>query len=256
MFLQAGGHWLNTVQIGSAERTFVAHGGWVGGWELWQQPMELMQSQWRSIAFDHRGSGASTAPPEAVDPRGLIDDLFTVLAHYGVERCVLSGESMGAQTCLNAVIERPELFSGLVLVDGAPGSDDGEPPNTDRMRADYATYVAGFVDTCIPESDSDHLRRWARQILLRADPVAAARMLESNYEQGIVPDLPKVTVPTLVLHGALDSIVPPSFGEEMAAAIPDAEYVVIPGAGHVPTLTRPQLVVDAINSWVARIPSR
>ena len=66
MFIEAGGHRLSTVQIGTGPRTLVTHGGWAGSWELWLEPLQLMQEQWRGIAYDHRGSGVSTAPPTSV----------------------------------------------------------------------------------------------------------------------------------------------------------------------------------------------
>jgi pimeloyl-ACP methyl ester carboxylesterase len=49
--------------------TFVAHGGWVGNWELWQEPFQLMQSRWRCIAYDHRGAGSGQDPARF---RGLV----------------------------------------------------------------------------------------------------------------------------------------------------------------------------------------
>jgi pimeloyl-ACP methyl ester carboxylesterase len=254
MFIPAGGHLLNAVSFGRGERTFVAHGGWVGSWELWQQPIELMQDDWRCIAYDHRGSGASTAPPEEVSPEGLVDDLFTVLDHYAVDRCVLAGESMGALTVLAAALERPDRFAGLVIVDGVTATS-GTANDHAQVRAGYSSYVSGFVDACVPETDSDHLRRWGRQILLRADPESAARMLESHDVPRLAPDLTRVCVPTLVIHGDRDAIVPLEVGRATAAAIPDAELVVITGAGHVPTVTRPHAVVEAISQWAARLPS-
>ena len=249
MFVAADGYLLNTVAFGSG-RAFVAHGGWVGSWELWQEPFQLMQERWRCIGYDHRGAGASTFPPEAITPEGLVDDLFTVLDHYGVEECVLAGESLGALTCLLAVTRDPSRFRGLVLVDGAPmATREATASLVDGSRADYSRTVAEFIDACVPEPDSDHIRRWARQILLRADPEAAARIFEAHYEGNVAADVSKVSVPTLVIHGEDDVVVPLAIGEAVAAAIPTCDLVVVPGAGHVPTLTRPREVVEAINKW-------
>ena len=250
MFVTANGHLLNTVDFGAGPRTFVAHGGWVGTWELWQEPFQMMQSRWRCIGYDHRGAGASTFPPESITPHGLVDDLFTVLNAHEVGSCVLAGESLGALTCLLAVMREPTRFSGLVLVDGAPAaSEEAMSPLVKGSRTDYTMTVAKFVDACVPEPDSEHIRRWARQILMRAEPEAAARMFEAHYEQNVFVDVSQISLPTLVVHGQLDAIVPVAIGEAVASAIPESELVVIPGAGHVPTLTRPREVVDAIDRW-------
>ena len=248
MFIPAGGYLLNTVEFGTAPNVFVAHGGWVGSWELWQQPFQLMQDRWRCIGYDHRGSGASTAPSDAITPQALVDDLFTVLEHYGVERCVLAGESLGALTCVLAVERDPSRFSGLILVDGGY-TINMDNPLIAGSRANFPGVVHGFVDRCIPEPDSEHIRRWGRQILLRADPESAARLFESHAEANLTPDLSAIRVPTLILHGELDAIIPPVVGEMAAKAIPDSKLVLIPGAGHVPTMTRPEALVAAINQW-------
>jgi len=63
--------------------------------------------------------------------------------------------------------------------------------------------------------------------------------------------LEEISVPTSVIHGTADAIVPIGIGEWMATAIPDATFVPIEGAGHVPTLTRPREVVDALEASLA-----
>ena len=255
MFLEADGGLLNLVEIGTGRRTFLAHGGWVGNWELWQEPFQLMQSRWRCVSYDHRGSGASTFPPESITPTALVDDLFRVLDHLAVDSCVLAGESLGAMTCLQAVLREPSRFEGLVLIDGVPAaSEERTSPLVHGSRADYPATVRAFIDACVPEPDSEHIRRWGRQILLRAEPEAAARILECHYEEHVTPDLAQVSVPTLVIHGEHDAIIAPQAGEAVAAAIPQAELVLLSETGHVPTMTRPQSVVDAIESWAAKLP--
>ncbi len=187
-------------------------------------------------------------------PQGLVDDLVTVLDHYGIERCVLAGESMGALTVITAALQSPERFAGLVIVDGITETS-GEATDHSAVRQAYDAYVEAFVAACVPEPDSEHLKRWGRQILLRADPDAAARMFETHDVPRMAPDLSALTVPTLVIHGRLDAIVPLSAGEAAAAAIPGAELVVLDDAGHVPTMTRPREVVAAIDAWAARLPA-
>lgn len=251
MFIPAEGFFLNAVAFGEVGRpVFLAHGGWVGSWELWQQPFELMADDWRCISYDHRGSGATSARPDQVTPQGLIDDVLRVMDFYDVDRCVLAGESLGAVTAMSVALQHPDRIAGLVVVDGVTEAGGRAPhPMIAGCRSDYPSLVAGFVDACLPEADADHLRRWGRQILLRAEPEAAARMFECYDEQPLSPAAELIVQPTLVLHGARDAVVPLEVARELASRVPGAELVVLPDAGHVPTLSRPRAVVDAINGW-------
>ena len=143
---------------------------------------------------------------------------------------------------------------GLVIVDGVTETS-GEATDQSAVRHAFDAYVEAFVEACVPEPDSEHIKRWGRQILLRADPESAARMFESHDVPRIAPDLGAIEVPTLVIHGRLDAIVPLSSARAAAAAIPGAELVVLDDAGHVPTMTRPREVVAAIDAWAARLPA-
>lgn len=254
VFLPMGDFALSTVTFGSPSGTpFVAHGGWIGNWELWQDPFTLMQDRWYCIGYDHRGSGATTAAPEQITPQALVDDLFHVLDHFDIEQCVLAGESLGALTCMTAALQHPERFLGLVLVDGVPAAGgEGSKRLIQGSRADFPATVKWFTDACVPEPDSEHIRRWGRQILLRADAEAAARILEVHNEEQVAPDASRITAPTLLIHGALDAVVPVDLARALAGRIPGAELVVLESTGHVPTLTSPRQVVEAIDSWWQR----
>ncbi|MEO0562214.1 MAG: alpha/beta hydrolase [Chloroflexota bacterium] len=67
------------------------------------------------------------------------------------------------------------------------------------------------------------------------------------------PDLPTITVPTLVLTGADDAVCTPPIHETMAAAIPDAELRIVPQCGHLSTLEQPETLNSALHSWLAHL---
>jgi pimeloyl-ACP methyl ester carboxylesterase len=251
VFIPSEGFLLSAVAFGApSSPVFLAHGGWVGSWELWQEPFQLMDQDWRCISYDHRGAGVTTASPAQVTPQGLVDDVVRVLDFFGVDSCVLAGESLGAVTAMSAALQHPDRVRGLVLVDGVASAGTAAPnPMIAACRTDYPGTVQWFIDACVPEPDSEHLRRWGRQILLRAEPEAAARMFESYDEHPVTPEAALIGQPTLILHGELDVVVPPAVAHALADAIPNAELVLIAGAGHVPTITRPQAVADAVNTW-------
>jgi sigma-B regulation protein RsbQ len=247
MFIVVNEKQINTVSFGKGRRTFLAHGGWVANWEVWQQPFELMSESWRCVSYDHRGAGESPVPPHTITPEILVDDLFAVMDALEVERCVLGGESAGAFIALMAALRQPERFEGLVLIGGTSSiTAETVKALVDGSRTDYPTTIKNFANACVPESNSAHIRRWIRDILLRAEPESAARMLESAYEREFKLALTDIAIPTLVIHGSDDVIVPMEVGKYIANAIPDAELLILEGVGHVPTMTRPKEVVAAI----------
>ena len=233
--------------MGEGPSTLVASGGWTGSWELWESPFELLTaSRWRCIAYDHRGSGESPVAPEFITVQAMADDIIQIMDANNVQQCVLAGESMGAAVAQLTVLQHPERFTGLVLVASAPSVfDDGRAALAARARADYPAVVRWFIDRCLPEPDSEHLRRWGRDILLRADPEQAARLMEMWQDAPrIDPSL--LSLPTLIIHGGLDVIVPVHHARTLAELIPNSELIVFDDTGHVPTITRPHDVAAAI----------
>ncbi len=70
----------------------VGIGGWTGNWELWLDPLTLLSNQWHTIAYDHRGSGATIASVESITLERLVDDLFFVMDTFGVQHAVIAAE--------------------------------------------------------------------------------------------------------------------------------------------------------------------
>jgi pimeloyl-ACP methyl ester carboxylesterase len=250
MFLEINGVRLHTVAFGAGSRTLVATGGWTGSWEVWEEPIEqLSAAGWRCIAYDHRGSGESPVDPALITVDALVEDVVGVLDTLGVGTCILAGESQGGAIAQYVAARHPERIDGLVLAAPAPTGQSTAGPSAfaDACRTDYGSAVAGFVDRCFPEPDIPHIRRWATDILLRAEPEHAARMIDM-WRDDDVPDVDphSIEVRALVLHGTGDVIVPIEHSRELVGLLPDAELVEFEGSGHVPTMTRPLDVVDAV----------
>ena len=258
MLIPVDDHHLRMTDLGRGT-PLLLHVGWVASWDLWLPLIEQLQHEWRCIAYDHRGAGASTFPASAITPSALVDDVFRVLDAAGVDRCVVAGESMGCLVVEQAVLRDPSRFLGLVLV-GGPVTSPPEPGDAERMaarsammRADWSAYVDGFVSACLPEPDTAPLHLWGVQTLLPAGPEAGIEMFTSHADVRV--PLEEIGVPTLVIHGGADAIIPVDAGREAAARIPGADLVVLDGVGHVPPFTRPRETADAITAWWSRVGS-
>ena len=241
---------LYTVDFGAGAHTLLAHGGWTGSWELWAEPFMHLGKTWRTVAYDHRGAGASIAPVESISIESMVDDLIAVMDKLEIERCVLAAESAGGLVAVTAALLRPERFDGLILVDALLHKEKKESDMLfiRGLRSNFEQTIGQFVDACVPQEEpsSVEIRLWGRKILQRATPAASVKLLECTFGVDLRPQLSQLRLPTLILHGDRDIIVPPGDAEFAASQIPNSRLHIVQGAGHVPTMTRPREVVTEI----------
>lgn len=244
VFVPAPGALLHSVALGPDVDPVLALNGWCATWEAWAPTFELLSTTRRCLSYDTRGSGGSPCRPDDITLDHLVDDVFRVLDAHGVGRCVLAGESLGGFVAQLAALRDPGRFHHLVLVSSAPFvTSEAVGRWVNGARTDFPATVGEFVRECLSEPEAAALHPWGVQLFLGADPACAARLFECCFDT--VPDLGSLTVPTTVVHGDGDRIVPPVAGEYLAASIPNAAHVVLAGAGHGPTVTRPHEVAAA-----------
>lgn len=118
MFLNIAGYKVFTLSFGSGPRTIVAHSGWVGNFEDCIGALAPLSETWRTVVYDHRGTGETVVPPEAITHEALVDYVFSVMDKLSIDKCVLAGFSRGVMTVMRAVHRHPERFEGLILMDG------------------------------------------------------------------------------------------------------------------------------------------
>jgi pimeloyl-ACP methyl ester carboxylesterase len=227
---------------------FLALSGWIGSWEDWLEPLALLSAHWHTLSYDHRGSGVTIAPLASITFDQLVDDVFTVLDAYNIEQCLLGAMSMGAAVAFAAALRHPHRFTGLVIVNG--GYAWTTPPEKDPflqgLLHDYPRALNQFIHACVPEPDSDHIKQWGHHILGRATPEAGIALYRLATAIDLRPQLGRLTLPTLIIHGDADPIAPLASAHWLAQTLPNASLVTIPGAGHVPIMTRPAEVTEAI----------
>lgn len=253
MFVQVDGSQFFVVSFGQGPRTLVGIGGWTGSWEVWADVFGTLSQGWRTVGIDHRGTGATLAGTAGVTFAQMAADLLAVLDQLGIEECVLAAESSGAATALTAVSQQPDRFQGLVLSGGLyfqpPAKEP--PPFLLGLQAAYETAVDQFIHTALPETNDPAMHAWARKILLRADQTAAVDLYKLTLGLDLRPLLPKIKLPTLLLHGDADRILPLASSQWLASQLPQSELLVLPGAGHAPMMTFPQEIAAAVNRFFA-----
>lgn len=253
MFIQRPSAQLYTLSFGQGPLTLLAVGGWIGSGEIWH-PLFGHLPHWRCISVDHRGTGASThSGPITVDD--MADDLLAVADALKVGPCLLAAESAGAAVALRAMQRAPRRFIGQVLVGASwqraePGASD---PFIASLRRDYTGTLRTFIDNCLPETNSVELRHWALQMLTRSSVDDAVELLRCREQIAPADQLARLPLPTLLIHGERDRIVPLQGSRDLAERLACAELRVLPGLGHVPIVTSPAQVAALIDEFGTRV---
>lgn len=225
------------------------------------------------VRYDHRDTGQSTTgTPGAPSYDGwqLQRDCASLVEALAVGPVHLVGISMGGGIAQVTALRRPELVASLTLVaTSAVGGVDADlpgpgpavqasfadpPPDPDWADADsYADWTVRGARTYAGTIgiDEPRVRATAAAVHARShDPAAAGNhwLVVSGDDEGEAPfDVRRIATPTLVVHGSDDPFFPLPHGEALAAAIPGAGLLVVPGMGHeVPPAPTWDLVVPAL----------
>jgi len=228
---------------------------------MWRAQTAALARGHRVITPDFRGFGESGGLPENLEL--LADDLHALVEHLHLPRFVLGGFSMGGYVAFRYLARHAERLSGLMLLDTRPEGDTEEGrqrryAGIERIRAEGpAGFLEDFAKLVVSpktwESRAETVAE-VRRLMEDARPDALAAGLRAMAER---PDstalLATVTAPTLVLVGEDDKATPVESSRKMAAAIPGADLVIIPSAGHVSNIEQPDAFNAALTMFLRRI---
>jgi 2-hydroxy-6-oxonona-2,4-dienedioate hydrolase len=194
---------------------------------------------YRVYAPDLPGFGHSAKPRRARDLPELADALAAWMEAAGIERATLLGNSFGCQVVAELALRHPGRIERAVLI--GPTVD---PAGRTVRQQLWRLFLDVFREPwpLIPLQACDYARHGPRRGLatLRA-------MLGDRIEA----KLPRVRVPTLVIRGGRDPIVPQRWAEEAARLLPAGRLVVIPGAGHAVNYSAPRALARAVEAFLA-----
>jgi 3-oxoadipate enol-lactonase len=182
----------------------------------------------------------------------------------GGEETIVLGNGYGGFVALQMAIRHPDIATRLVLADcGAAFSEPGRQAFRNMAAASRAKGLSAITDVAMrrlfaPEFQGQHpdLMRDRREAFLRTDPEVFHAACEALAELDLRPRLGEVKVPALVLVGEHDEATPPPMSHELAAGLPNARLVTIPGCAHVPQLQSPDVFLEAIGDFLpAKLPA-
>lgn len=237
---------------GGAGRPVVLIHGWPLSGESWSEQLQpLRDAGYRVVAYDRRGFGRSEKPSSGYDYDTLAEDLHGVLTELDLHDVTLVGFSMGGGEVARYVTTHGEerirsvVFASAVQPYLMQGDDNPDGPLTaaaagemeQGLRDDRDTFFDQFTTAFFSAGDqlevSEAQRQEAIALCHQSDQAAALSCMEAFGTTDFREDLPRVSVPTLVLHGDSDAIVPfEGSGRRTHQAIAHSELVVLDDAPH------------------------
>ncbi|MFZ2493270.1 MAG: alpha/beta fold hydrolase [Thermoanaerobaculia bacterium] len=184
-----------------------------------------------------------------------------LLDEWEIDRAIVGGLSMGGYIALAIARIAPERLRGLMLIDtrelaDSPEARKGRYETIEKVRA--ANSVRPVVDGMLPKmfgsSPSADLVEEVTDIMMSSSTdgvIAALQAMAGRADASSV--LPKISVPTLIVVGEEDKITPPSDAERMAAAIPNAQLVKLPEAGHLSNMEQAEEFNAAVSKFLERV---
>ena len=258
--------------VGDGPRDLVFVGGWVSHLESgWDEPLlarfrRRLASFSRLILFDKRGTGMSDRVPDANLPtlEQRMDDVRAVIDAAGSERAALFGQSEGASMAILFAATYPERTTAVVTF-GAFASRIRHPdypwaPTTEERQRLYDLIErdwGGDVDMSelAPSMahDDGFRRRLSTLLRLSASPGAALALARMNTEIDVRGILSAIRVPTLIMHRTGDRDANIEEGRYIAARIPGAKFLELPGPDHLPWVGDQAEVVDEVEAFLTGI---
>ena len=247
-----GIHWDST---GAGPPVLLIMGlGLSGG--AWWRTVPVLARSLRVITFDNRGVGRSSSPTYSFTTEAMADDAVSVLDSAGIERAHVYGISLGGMVAQQLALRHPERVRSLVLGATHPGGPRVVAPEDRvieffRRRSTLPQDEAAWASVAYnygPDCRRDHADRIAEDIEARLrhpfpDGAYRAQLCAAHLHNAL-PRLRGIEVPTLVVHGRHDRVIPAGNAELLAAAIPRARLRILETSGHMYPTEEPDIDVE------------
>jgi 3-oxoadipate enol-lactonase len=231
---------------------------------LWYRLLPWISRRHRAILFDNRGTGGSTPVRSTLSMRSLADDASAVLDAAGVSSAHVIGASMGGMIAQHLALDHPERVRSLVLACTTAGGRSGAPPW--RLLATAAlrpllgasrtfplVAPALYASATIADRPERMRQDLKRRIEDGTSPITVYAQMGAIGGHDVRARLHELGgVPTLVLHGLEDRLVPAERGRELAELVPGSRLELIPSCGHLLTTDAEQETATAMLEHLQR----
>ena len=254
---------------GTGQPVILIH-GWPLSHRAWEaQVSDIVDAGFRCITYDRRGFGVSSAPWQSYDYSALATDLNEIISQLELKDAILVGFSMGGGEVVRYFtdygdknIQKAALISSIIpLVKKKDDNPDGVPQKDlkdimDALKSDRVGFLKEFHKNFYnydknKDKVSEAQLQYDWTIASYASPNATIEAAKAWAETDFRPELKNVTVPTLIVHGDADNIVPiKTAGDQAAKGIKNNTYKIIKGGPHGLNVTHTKELNETLISFL------
>jgi pimeloyl-ACP methyl ester carboxylesterase len=229
---------------------------------MWEKQLDALGDEMWVVALDMPGMGDSETL--SLDREANMDDYADAIARWakseGIDKMVLAGHSMGGYIAFAFARKYPEMLEKLILVATRPGAD-AEAAREGRYKTAAGVEEKGAVvpaDAMFPklfapatyEGDKETTEKIHALMLRQHNRGIIDSLHAMAGRPDSTPDLARIKVPTLIISGVEDAIIPASEAEAMHKGIAGSKHVAIENAGHLPMLEDARAFNKALREFV------
>ncbi|WP_257455388.1 alpha/beta fold hydrolase [Archangium lipolyticum] len=233
---------------------------------MWRFVSPAFEDDYRVILFDYVGSGRSDLraynAERYSDLNGYAQDILDICEALELEDVILVGHSVSSMIGLLASIKEPRRFQRLVFVSPSPRYINDAPDYVggferkdieellDTMDKNYIGWASFLAPTIMQNGDRPELSDELRDSFCSTDPNIARRFAQVTFFSDNRKDLPKLTVPSLILQCSEDLIAPREVGEYLHRHVPGSTLRVMKATGHCPHMSAPEETIGLIKDYL------
>jgi pimeloyl-ACP methyl ester carboxylesterase len=256
-------HWL---EWGAPTRPpMVLLHGLTGHAHIWDHMAPHLAERYHLFALDQRGHG-DTGHPASYTTQEFADDIEAVREHWGIERFVLMGLSMGGHNGMAYAAQHPERVERLIIIDIPPAFDMKRAADREKIEH-QATHGHGrfaTLEDAIADARSGNITAPEENLRYRTmhnvretgdgglifkyDPKVQATWMPDD----LWPIAPRLTMPSLLVRGGLTYALPRATADKMVATFPNLELIEVPDSGHSVPTDKPEKLWPIVLDWLDR----
>ncbi|HEY9618820.1 MAG TPA: alpha/beta hydrolase [Crinalium sp.] len=254
--------------LGQGSQPIIFAHGFGSDQTAWRHQVAAFEPFYRIILFDHVGAGQSDmtaySPLRYSSLYSYAEDLLELCAELKLSQAILVGHSVSGMVSLLAALVDPSRFKQLFFVGASPrylnDAETGyiggfEQSDLDAlyaaMSSNYYAWASGFAPIAMGNPDRPELATEFANTLSAIRPDIAQAVARVIFQSDHRLELPKLTVPVVILQSDNDVAVPPEVGQYMAEHIPQSRLIRINAQGHLPHMSAPDEVTKTLTECIA-----